>query len=326
MPTYKTPLEDMRFVLHEVLGAASLAALPGFEEATADLIDAVLEEGAKVAENALLPLNQSGDQEGCVLENGVVRTPGGFKEAYAAFIEGGWTSMACDPAYGGQGLPETVHFAMEEMMCSANMSFSMYPGLSRGAYDAIAASASDELKALYLPKLVDGTWSGTMCLTEPQCGTDLGLIRTVATPNADGSFSITGNKIFISAGEHDLTENILHLVLARLPDAPEGIRGISMFLVPKFLPDASNGDVRAGARNGVTCGSLEHKMGIRASATCAMNFDDATGWLVGAPHKGMRAMFVMMNAARLAVGIQGLAQAEVSYQNARDYARERIQG
>lgn len=326
MPTYKTPLDDMRFVLHEVLNVESLSDLPGFEEATADLIDAVLEEGAKVAENELQPLNRRGDEEGCVLENGVVRTPDGFKEAYRTFIEGGWTALGCDPDYGGQGLPQVVNLAMEEMMCSANMSFSMYPGLSRGAYDAIEASASNGLKDLYLPKLADGTWSGTMCLTEPQCGTDLGLIRTTAAPNGDGSYAITGTKIFISAGEHDLTENIVHLVLARLPDAPEGIRGISMFLVPKFLPQGSNGDVRCGPRNGVACGALEHKMGIKASATCVMNFDQATGWLVGQPHKGMRAMFVMMNAARLAVGIQGLAQAEAGYQNARDYARDRQQG
>ena len=326
MPSYNAPLEDMRFVLHEVVGAGALAELPGYEDATQEVIDAVLEEAAKVAENELQPLNQSGDQEGCLLENGVVRTPAGFKEAYETFIQGGWTGLSADPDYGGQGLPEVLNLAMEEMMCAANMAFSMYPGLSRGAYEAIAASASQEIKALYLPKLAEGTWSGTMCLTEPQCGTDLGLIRTGAEPNADGSYAITGTKIFISAGEHDLSENILHLVLARLPDAPEGIRGISMFLVPKFLPEGSNGDVRPGPRNGVACGSLESKMGIRASATCVMNFDKATGWLVGTPHKGMRAMFVMMNGARLAVGIQGLAQAEVSYQNARAYARERLQG
>ena len=322
MTTYSAPLRDMRFVLHELLEVRRLADLPGYEEATPDLIDAVLEEGAKLAENVLFPLNRSGDEEGCVLENGVVRTPEGFKEAYDKFAEGGWTGLAADPKFGGQGLPAVLEVAVDEMVCAANLSFGIYPGLSRGACRALERHAPDALKDLYLPKLVEGRWSGTMCLTEPQCGTDLGLIRTRAEPADDGSYAITGTKIFISAGEHDLTENIVHLVLARLPDAPKGIKGISLFLVPKFLP----ADGAPGPRNGVSCGGLEHKMGIKASATCVMNFEQATGWLVGEPHRGMRAMFTMMNEARLAVGVQGLGIAEVAYQSAVAYARERLQG
>jgi len=323
MPIYKAPLEDVRFVLDEIVGLDKLSALPGYEDATPELVGQVLEEGAKLCEEVLFPLNQSGDGEGCHFENGVVRTPQGFKEAYTTYIEAGWQGLACDPAYGGQGLPKLVNIMMEEFICSANLSFGMYPGLSLGAYNALATYGSDELKARFLPRLVDGTWSGTMCLTEPHSGTDLGIIRTKAVPDEDGSYKITGTKIFISAGEHDLTENILHLVLARLPDAPAGTRGISLFLVPKFIP---KDDGTPGPRNGVACGSIEHKMGIKASSTCVMNFEDATGWLVGEAHKGMRAMFVMMNAARLAVGIQGLGLAEVSYQNAVNYARERLQG
>jgi alkylation response protein AidB-like acyl-CoA dehydrogenase len=311
----------MRFVLHELLEVGRPPALPGYEEATPDLIDAVLEEGAKLAENVLFPLNRSGDEEGCTYENGVVRTPRGFKEAYDQFAQGGWIGLAADPAFGGQGLPAVVKVAVDEMVCSANLSFGTYPGLSGGAYQAIEHHAGAALKALYLPRLVDGSWSGTMCLTEPQCGTDLGLIRTRAEPR-DGSYRITGTKIFISAGEHDLTENIVHLVLARLPDAPSGIKGISLFLVPKVLPR----DGGLGARNGVRCGGLEHKMGIKASATCVMNFEGATGWLVGEPHRGMRAMFTMMNEARLEVGVQGLGIAETAYQSAVAYARERLQG
>lgn len=323
MPIYKAPLEDVRFVLDEIVGAGKLAELPGYEDATPDLIAQVLEEGARLCEEVLFPLNQSGDGEGCTFENGVVRTPKGFKEAYATYIEAGWQGLSCHPAYGGQGLPKLVNTMLEEFICSANLSFGMYPGLSLGAYNALSTYGSEPLKQRFLGRLVDGTWAGTMCLTEPHCGTDLGLIRTKAVPQEDGSHKITGTKIFISAGEHDLTENILHLVLARLPDAPAGTRGISLFLVPKFLPKE---DGTVGPRNGVACGSIEHKMGIKASATCVMNFEDATGWLVGEPHKGMRAMFVMMNAARLAVGIQGLGVAEVSYQNAVAYARERLQG
>lgn len=325
MPIYNAPLDDIRFVLHDVLEAESLTALPGYEEASADLMDQVIEEGAKICEQVLFPLNQSGDEEGCTLENGAVRTPEGFKEAYQNFIEGGWTGVAADPEYGGMGLPVLVNTVMQEMICSANMSFGMYPGLSQGAYDAIARHGTDEQKQLYLPKLNEGTWSGTMCLTEPQCGTDLGLIKTKAEPAEDGSYKITGTKIFISAGEHDLTENIVHLVLAKLPDAPEGVKGISLFVVPKFLPEEEGDTVKAGARNNVVCGSLEHKMGIKASSTCVMNLDGAAGWLVGAPHKGLRAMFTMMNAARLGVGMQGLGIAEVAYQNGLAYAKERLQ-
>jgi alkylation response protein AidB-like acyl-CoA dehydrogenase len=324
MVTYAAPLDDIRFLLNEVFDYDNtVAVLPGYEEATAELVEAVLEEGAKFCVNELLPLNQPGDEAGCSFENGVVRTPEGFKEAYKGFSEGGWTGLSCDPAYGGQGLPYTVQFIIDELVCSSNLSFGMYPGLSHGAYNAMALHGSDEQKSTYLPKLTDGTWSGTMCLTEPHCGTDLGLIRTKAEPNGDGGYRITGTKIFISAGEHDLTENIVHLVLAKLPDAPPGIRGISLFIVPKFLPKE---DGTPGPRNGVACGSIEHKMGIKASSTCVMNFDQAEGTLVGEPHKGMRYMFTMMNTARLAVGIQGLGLAETAYQSAAAYAKDRLQG
>ncbi|MCI4680268.1 acyl-CoA dehydrogenase C-terminal domain-containing protein [Rhodoblastus acidophilus] len=323
MPAYKAPLRDMLYVLYELMDGESVTSLPGFEDFSRDTIEAVLGEAAKLCEEVLQPINRSGDEEGCAFENGVVRTPNGFKHAYDAFRDGGWTGIACDPAFGGQGLPATVDTLVVEMICSANLSFGMYPGLSHGAYVALHAYGSDALKETFLPKLVDGTWSGTMCLTEPQCGTDLGLLRTRAVPNDDGSYKITGTKIFISAGEHDLTENIIHLVLARLPDAPKGVKGVSLFLVPKFLvkPDGS-----PGARNGVACGSIEHKMGIKASSTCVMNFDEAQGFLIGAPHKGMQAMFTMMNTERLAVGVQGLGLAEASYQGAVAYARERLQG
>ena len=323
MASYKAPLRDMRFVFFELMGGDDIASLPGYEEFTRDLIDPVLEEAAKVCEEVLHPLNRSGDEEGCTLENGVVRTPKGFVDAYRQFREGGWTSIACDPEYGGQGLPKAVDTLIVEMICSANLSFSLYPGLTQGAYVALHDFGSDALKQTYLPKLVEGAWSGTMCLTEPQCGTDLGLLRTRAAPTEDGAYKVTGTKIFISAGEHDLTENIIHLVLARLPGAPKGTKGISMFLVPKYLVKE---DGSLGPRNGVACGSIEHKMGIKGSSTCVMNFDEAKGWLVGEPHKGMRAMFAMMNAERLAVGMQGLGVAEASYQGAVAYARERLQG
>ena len=323
MATYTAPLRDIRFVMHELLDSASLSALPGYGHATPELMDAVLEEAAKLSQNVLFPLNLSGDAEGCTYENGVVRTPKGFKEAYHQLIEGGWTSLACDPAYGGQGMPKLVSTAFEEMVSSANLAFGMYPGLSHGAYRALHQHGSDELKDLYLPKLVEGTWSGTMCLTEPHCGTDLGLIRTKAEPNNDGSYRISGTKIFISAGEHDLTENILHLVLAKLPGAPPGTKGISLFLVPKFLPTPEG---KVGMRNGLMCGSIERKMGIKASATAVMHFDDAQSWLVGQPHSGMKAMFTMMNAARLGVGMQGLGVAEIAYQSAAAYAKDRRQG
>lgn len=327
MPIYKAPLKETRFLLHEVFGyEREVASLPGYGEATPDVVDAVLEEAAKLCENELQPLNLPGDKEGCTYENGVVRTPRGFKEAYKTFREGGWGGLTCDPKYGGQGLPYTVSIPFSEMMSSANMAFGMYPGLTHGAYNAIEHWGSEELKNEYLPKLVDGSWSGTMCLTEPHCGTDLGLIKTKAVPADDGSFRITGTKIFISAGEHDLTENIVHLVLAKLPDAPPGVKGISLFLVPKFLPKKGTNGVEAGPANGVRCGSIEHKMGIKASATCVINFEDSKGWLVGKKHKGMRAMFAMMNVARLGVGVQGLGMAEVAYQNAASYAKDRLQG
>ena len=318
MPTYKAPLEDIRFILNEVIDAPALASLSGYADATADGVDTILEAAAQVCEEVLFPLNQSGDSEGCTFTNGEVKTPQGFKDAYTIFRDGGWSGLSCKTEFGGQGLPVLLNCVIDEMVSSANMSFGMYPGLSHGAYNAIEKHATDELKKTYLPKLVEGTWTGTMCLTEPQCGTDLGLIRTKADTQADGSYKISGTKIFISAGEHDLSENIIHLVLARLPDAPVGVKGISLFLVPKFLPDTM-------ARNAVACGSIEHKMGIKASSTCVMNFDNATGWLVGKPNKGMSAMFTMMNEARLAVGLQGLGLAEVAYQNAVTYAKERLQ-
>jgi alkylation response protein AidB-like acyl-CoA dehydrogenase len=323
MIPYKAPLREMRFVLDELLDARRLAELPGHDDATPDVIASVLAAGGGFCEEVLAPLNQSGDEEGCRLENGIVRTPSGFREAYRAFAEGGWTGLAADPAYGGQGLPHTVSFAFEEMVAAANPAFGIYPGLSSGAVNALALHGSEAQKALYLPRLIDGRWSGTMCLTEPQCGTDLGLVRSRAEPQGDGSVRVTGGKIFISAGDHDLTENIVHLLLARLPDAPAGTRGLSLFLVPKRVPGP---DGTPGPRNRVDCTRLEHKMGIRAAATCALSFDGATGWLVGRPHKGMSAMFSMMNAARLAVGIQGLAIAERAYQSAAAYARERLQG
>jgi alkylation response protein AidB-like acyl-CoA dehydrogenase len=322
---YRAPLRDMRFVLHELLGLERLAELPGYAEATPELVDSALEQAARLAEEVLAPLNRSGDEEGCLYENGVVRTPKGFKEAYERFREGGWTGTAAAPEWGGMGLPKLVNFVLTELFSAANMSFATYPGLSEGAYRAIELHADPALQRMFLPKLAEGAWSGTMCLTEPHCGTDLGLIRTRAAPDGD-AFRITGTKIFISAGEHDLTENIVHLVLARLPEAPAGIAGISLFAVPKFLPLERDGSWAAGERNGVRCAGIEHKMGIKASSTCTLQFDDARGWLIGQPHKGMRAMFTMMNAARLGVGLQGLAAAEGSYQKARTYARERLQG
>ncbi|ABS69666.1 acyl-CoA dehydrogenase domain protein [Xanthobacter versatilis] len=323
MQVYTPPLRDMRFVLHELHGSAELSTLKGLEEVTPDLIDAVLEEAGKFVTEVLAPLNQSGDLEGCTYENGVVRTPKGFKEAYKAFCEGGWNGIACDPQYGGQGLPASLNKLVEEMLCSGNLAFGICPGLTHGAYEALKNHASHELKDRFLPKMVDGVWSGSMCLTEPHCGTDLGLVRTKAEPQGDGSYKVTGNKIFISAGEHDMAENIIHLVLARLPDAPKGIKGISLFLVPKFLPRE---DGSVGPRNGVTCTGIEHKMGIHGSSTCQMSFDEATGWLVGEPHKGMRAMFSMMNSERLSVGTQGLGLGEAAYQAAVAYAKERLQG
>ena len=323
MATYKAPLREYKFILHEVLGVEEISSLPGYEDATPEIFDAVLEEAGKFCEEQLFPLNRSGDEEGCSFENGVVRTPQGFKAAYDGFCAGGWTALGADPAYGGQGLPHVLNLLVEEMICSTNMAFGMYPGLTAGAYNAIYQHGSDMLKDKYLPKMVTGEWSGTMNLTEPHCGTDLGLIRTKAEPARDGTYSITGTKIFISAGEHDLTDNIIHLVLAKLPDAPPGVRGISLFVVPKFLVDDDTG---VKTRNSLACGSIEHKMGIKASSTCVMNFDGATGWLCGEPHKGLKAMFTMMNTARLGVGIQGLGLAETAYQSARLYAVDRLQG
>jgi alkylation response protein AidB-like acyl-CoA dehydrogenase len=320
MQSYTAPLRDMRFVLHELHGAEPL---PGQEEFTPELLDTIMEEAAKFCTEKLLPLNASGDIEGCTYENGVVHTPAGFKDAYKGFTEAGWGALNAAQKYGGQGAPETVSKLVEEMICSTNLSFGLYPGLSHGAYLALESHGAEELKDFYLPKLVSGEWAGTMCLTEPHCGTDLGMLRTKAVPQEDGSYRITGSKIFISAGEHDLTENIVHLVLARRPDAPAGVKGISLFLVPKFLPDA---DGKPGQRNGVSCAAIEHKMGLKASATCQLNFDDATGWLVGEPHRGMQAMFTMMNSERLSVGTQGLGLGEVSYQSAVVYARDRLQG
>ena len=321
MPVYNAPLDDIRFVLNDVLKVDQLSELEGFEDFSAELADQILEEGAKICEQVLQPLNLSGDQEGCTLKDGEVTTPKGFKEAYDTFAQGGWCGLSADPEYGGMGMPVALNTVMQEMICSSNMSFGMYPGLSQGAYEALHYFGTDEQKTTYLPKLIEGVWSGTMCLTEPHCGTDLGLIKAKAEPNDDESFNITGTKIFISAGEHDLTENIVHLVLAKLPDAPEGVRGISLFVVPKFLPEGDG----VGARNKVACGSIEHKMGIHGNSTCVMNFDDAKGWLVGAPHKGLKAMFVMMNAARLGVGMQGLGICEVAYQNGLAYAKDRLQ-
>ena len=323
MQVYEAPLRDMRFVLHELHGLDRIVALPAFAEATPDVVDGVLEEAARLTAEVILPLNAPGDLEGCTLENGVVRTPTGFREAYDLFREGGWPSLAGDPAFGGQGLPECVNKLVEEMICAANLSFSLYPGLTHGATKALEVHGSPELKARFLQKMTEGTWAGAMALTEAHCGTDLGLMRTRAVPDDTGAYRLSGSKIFISAGEHDLTENIVHLVLARLPDAPPGIKGISMFLVPKLIPTE---DGRPGQRNGVICTGLEHKMGLKASATCQITYEDAKGWLVGAPHKGMQAMFTMMNEERLGVGIQGLGVASAAYQSAVAYAKERIQG
>ncbi len=325
MPTYRAPSDDYRFLLTEVFAekTSELATYPGYEEASTDLMVAVIEEAGRFVEEVLQPLNMVGDAEGCTWENGVVRTPRGFREAFRSYAEGGWIGLTSSPEWGGQGLPVTVGMALEEMVCGGNLSFAMYPGLTHGACEALEAHGSAELKARYLPKLVSGEWSGTMCLTEAHAGTDLGMIRTKAQPIDDGSFSVSGTKIFITAGEHDMTDNIVHLVLAKLPDAPTGSKGISMFLVPRFLV---NPDGTLGTRNGVTCGSIEHKMGIKGSATCVLNFDQARGWLVGEPHKGLRAMFTMMNGARLGVGLQGLGLAVQSYHSAVAYAKERVQG
>ncbi len=319
--TYAAPVKDMQFLLHDVL-KISAQDIPGYGDLDEGFTGAVLEEAGKIAADIMAPLNAVGDREGCVLENGVVRTPAGFRGAFDALRDGGWTALDCAPEFGGQGLPHLVHCVVNEALVSANMALNMYMGLTHGAYSAILAHGSDAQKATYLPKLASCQWTGTMNLTEPHCGTDLGLMRTKAEPQADGSYKITGTKIFTSAGDHDMAENIIHLVLAKAPGGGEGTKGISLFIVPKILP-AGEG---LGARNAVSVGKIEDKMGIHGNATCVMNYDGATGWLIGDLHKGMRAMFTMMNEARLAVGLQGYAVAEAAYQNAAAYARDRLQG
>jgi len=324
MPVYQAPLKEFSFLLREVLGLERLSNLSAYSSAGPDLLEAVLAEGAKICEEVLQPLNRVGDQQGCTRhEDGSVTTPDGFKAAYRTFVDGGWPSLSCDPEFGGQGMPVVLAMAFNEMITSSNMAFGMYPGLTHGVYEALHQHGSDELKRIYLPKLTSGEWTGTMNLTEPHCGTDLGLMRTKAAPQPDGSYKISGQKIFISAGEHDLAENIIHLVLAKIVGGPEGIKGVSLFLVPKFLFNADGG---LGARNSVSCGSIEEKMGIHGNSTCVLNYDNAVGYLVGEEHKGMRAMFTMMNEARLGVGLQGLAVSEVAYQNAVIYAKDRLQG
>ncbi|SMX32158.1 acyl-CoA dehydrogenase C-terminal domain-containing protein [Actibacterium lipolyticum] len=322
MPAYTAPTKDMQFLLHDLLNV-SKSDIEGYDELEADFTSAVLEEAGKLASDVLAPLNVVGDTEGCVLENGVVRTPTGFKEAFEKIKEGGWTALDCDPEYGGQGMPYVLATAVGEIFVSANMAFNMYQGLTHGAYSAIHAHGSAEQKAKFLPKMVTCEWTGTMNLTEPHCGTDLGLMRTKAEPQDDGSYKVTGQKIFISAGDHDMAENIIHLVLAKIPGGPEGIKGVSLFIVPKFIV---NDDGSLGDRNGVSVGKIEEKMGIHGNSTCVMDYDGATGYLIGDMHKGMRAMFTMMNEARLGVGLQGYAQAEAAYQNAVIYANDRLQG
>jgi len=324
MPTYTAPTRDARFVINEMLDLASYGNLPGFENATQDMIDTVVNEAGKFCSEVLAPINQIGDEQGCTRhEDGSVTTPDGFKEAYDAYVESGWGTLAKPEEFGGQGLPHVLGFTVEEFTGTANQAFAMYPGLTNGATAAIEAAGSQEQKEMYLPKMISGEWSGTMNLTEPHCGTDLGMIRTKAEPQPDGCYKISGTKIFISAGEHDLTSNIIHLVLAKTPGAPDSSKGISLFIVPKFILD-ENGE--PGERNGVSCGSIEKKMGIHGNATCVLNYDEATGFMVGEENRGLAAMFVMMNAARLGVGLQGLAQAEVAYQNAVTYALDRRQG
>ncbi len=324
MPTYRAPLEDSLFILNDVLNIERHNNLPGFADATPDMIEAILGEAGKMSEEVLQPLNEIGDKEGCIWnDDHTVTTPKGFKAAYDLYSESGWGALPFPEEYGGQGLPATLNAAIQEYVSSANMAFGMYPGLTAGAAAALVEHATEEQKQMYVPKMLSGEWSGTMNLTEPHCGTDLGMMRTKAVPQDDGSYKITGQKIWISAGEHDMSSNIIHLVLARIEGAPEGVDGISLFVAPKFILDAEG---NPGERNALSCGSLEHKMGINGNATCVMNYEGATGYLVGTEHRGLKAMFVMMNEARLGVGVQGLAQSEVAYQNAADWARDRIQG
>ena len=322
MPHYNAPTKDMQYVLNDVLDVKN-SSIPGYADLDADSLSAILEEAGKITSQVLAPLNAVGDQEGCHFENGVIRTPAGFKDAFEQVKEGGWTGIDCDPEFGGQGLPYLVGTAVGEMFASSNMAFGMYQGLTHGAYSAIHAHGTEAQKQTYLPNMVSCDWTGTMNLTEPNCGTDLGLMRTKAEPQADGTFKITGQKIFISAGDHDLSENVIHLVLAKIPGGPDGVKGISLFIVPKFMV---NEDGSLGARNAVAVGKIEEKMGIHGNATCVMNYAGATGFLLGDEHKGMRAMFTMMNEARLGVGLQGYSQAEVAYQNAVAYAKDRLQG
>ena len=324
MPIYKAPVDDALFLLNDVFHIERYGNLPGFSDASPDVIEAILREAAKLSEDVLTPLNRVGDKEGCKRSaDGSVKTPTGFKDAYKQIVEGGWIGISAPQEFGGQGLPMTLTEIVNEYFCSANMAFAMYPGLTQGAIAALIVHANDAIKQKYLPKMIEGVWTGTMNLTEPHCGTDLGLLRTKAVKQADGSYKISGTKIFISAGEHDLSDNIIHLVLARIEGAPAGTKGISLFVVPKFMV---KDDGSVGERNGVSCGSLEEKMGIHGNSTCVMNYDNATGWLVGEENRGLNAMFVMMNEARLGVGIQGLALSEVAYQNAVVYAKERLQG
>ena len=323
MPNYTAPVEDMMFLFDKLRNNKNYNDLEKYKEVNSELVKDILEEAAKINQNLILPLAKSGDENPTVLENGVVRTPPGYKEAYSKYIEDGWTSLSCDPKYGGQGMPKTVSAFFDEMLSSASLSFKLYSELSIGAYNCISHHATDEIKEKYLPKMVEGKWSGTMCLTEPVCGTDLGLLKTKAIEQSDGTFKLSGQKIFITSGDHDLTENIIHLVIARVADSPAGTKGISLFLVPKFLV---NEDGSIGARNGVSTGSIESKMGIKGSATCVLNFDDATGHMIGSKNKGLNAMFTMMNLERIVVGIQGLGISEIAYQNSLSYAKERKQG
>ena len=323
MPSYTAPVEDMMFLFEKLRNNKKYNELEKYKEVTSDLVKDILQEAAKINQNLILPLAKAGDENPAVLENGVVRTPPGYKEAYKKYIEDGWTSLSCDPKYGGQGMPKTVSAFFDEMLSSASLSFKLYSELSIGAYNCINHHATDDIKNKYLPKIVEGKWSGTMCLTEPVCGTDLGLLKTKAKKQTDGTYKLTGQKIFITSGDHDLTENIIHLVLARADDSPAGTKGISLFLVPKFIV---KDDGSIGTRNGISTGSIETKMGIKGSATCVLNFDDATGYMIGAKEKGLSAMFTMMNLERIVVGIQGLGISEIAYQNSLAYAKERKQG